>query len=133
MPPDAERQKTDLIKKVIAESRKRLGKNAQKRFAGFLSTYFAQVPPQDILGKAPKMLFGLAHGHWKQGRVRARWKPLVRVFNPDPRKNGWHDLPWMIRREIEYGNACCCSLASRWPGTPRFTRRLQVPSWTWRT
>ena len=107
MPPDAERQKTDLIKKVIAESRKRLGKNAQKRFAGFLSTYFAQVPPQDILGKAPKMLFGLAHGHWKQGRVRARWKPLVRVFNPDPRKNGWQsehtvievvndDMPFLV-------------------------------------
>ena len=72
MPPDAERQKTDLIKKVIAESRKRLGKNAQKRFAGFLSTYFAQVPPQDILGKAPKMLFGLAHSHWKQAQARTR-------------------------------------------------------------
>ena len=36
MPPDAERLKADLINKVIARSRKRLGKNAQRRFAGFL-------------------------------------------------------------------------------------------------
>ena len=60
MPPDADLQKADLIKKAIAEIRNRLGKKAKKQFAGFLTAYFAQVPPQDILGYSPKMLIGLA-------------------------------------------------------------------------
>ena len=32
MPSNADRQKTDLIRKAAAESRKRLGKNAHRRF-----------------------------------------------------------------------------------------------------
>ena len=72
MPPEADLQKADLIKKAIAEIRNRLGKKAKKQFAGFLTAYFAQVPPQDILGYSPKMLFGLAHSHWKQAQARTR-------------------------------------------------------------
>ncbi|HIC29893.1 MAG TPA: hypothetical protein EYO85_10735 [Rhodospirillales bacterium] len=71
MPPDADLQKADLIKKAFAENRNRLGKKTKKQFAGFLTAYFAQVPPQDILGYSPKMLFGLAHSHWQKLAVAA--------------------------------------------------------------
>ena len=107
MPPDPERLKADLINKAIARSRKRLGKIAQRRFAGFLPAYYANVPPQDIRDMAPETLFGLAHCHWKQGRTRPRLKPLIRVFNPDLKKDGWHsdhtvieiindDMPFLV-------------------------------------
>jgi len=107
MPPEADLQKADLIKKAIAEIRNRLGKKAKKQFAGFLTAYFAQVPPQDILGYSPKMLFGLAHSHWKQAQARTRRKPLVRVYNLDLKKDGWQsdhtvieivndDMPFLV-------------------------------------
>ena len=85
----AERQKAGLLKKAARESRKRLGQNAQSRFGRFLDAYYANVPPQDIGESDPVTLFRLSHGHWKLGAARAKGKPLIRVFNPDPRKDGW--------------------------------------------
>ncbi|MDA1089150.1 MAG: NAD-glutamate dehydrogenase [Proteobacteria bacterium] len=96
MPPATEQQKADLIKKAITESRKLLGKKAQKQFAGFLTAYFDQVPPQDILGNTPKMLCGLAHSHWKLIQARTRRKPQIRVYNPDPKKDGWQSAHTVI-------------------------------------
>ncbi len=89
MPDDLERQKADLIKKATAESRKRLTKTARNRFKGFLSDYYRNVPPQDIADNNPGTLFSLAQGHWKLGAIRPPRKSLVRVFNPDQRKDGW--------------------------------------------
>ncbi len=107
MPSAADRQKTNLIKKAAAESRKNLGKNAQNRFQRFLSAYYANVPPQDIRDNPTETLFGLAHGHWKHGQTRKRGRTLVRVFNPDPKKDGWEtehtiieivndDMPFLV-------------------------------------
>ena len=89
MPSVADRQKTNLIRKAAAESRKRLGKNAKNQFQRFLSAYYANVPPQDIRDNPSETVFGLAHGHWKHGQTRKRGRTLVRVFNPDPKKVGW--------------------------------------------
>ena len=66
MPSDAEKMKADLIKKTIAQSKRRLGKNIQNRFSGFLRAYFANVPPRDIQDHTSLTLLALAHGHWKQ-------------------------------------------------------------------
>lgn len=107
MAPDPKRQKADLIKKANAESRKRLGKNAHNRFSDFLSTYFTHVPPRDLLDYGPKKLFGLAHGHWKHAQSRSGRKPVIRVYNPDPKKDGWQtdytiieiindDMPFLV-------------------------------------
>ena len=85
----AERQKAGLLKKAVQESRKRLGQNAQSRFGRFLDAYYANVPPQDISESDPVTLFRLSHGHWKLGAARAKGKPLIRVFNPEPGKDGW--------------------------------------------
>ena len=89
MPSAAERQKAGLLKKAAQESRRRLGKNAQSRFGRFFDAYYANVPPQDIGESDPVTLFQLSHGHWKLGAARGKGKALIRVFNPDPRKDGW--------------------------------------------
>ncbi|NQV84994.1 MAG: NAD-glutamate dehydrogenase, partial [Rhodospirillales bacterium] len=107
MSSDAEKMKADLVKKTITQSKKRLGKNIQSQFSGFLAAYYANVPPKDIQDHTPNTLFALAHGHWKQSQLRARGKPLVRVFNPDAKKDGWRcdhtiieivndDMPFLV-------------------------------------
>ena len=107
MPSDAEARKADLIRKTVAQSKKRLGKNAQNRFSPFLKAYYANVPSQDIQDNSPATLFALAHGHWKQSQVRSRRKALIRVFNPDAKKDGWQcnytvieiindDMPFLV-------------------------------------
>ncbi|MDA0306843.1 MAG: NAD-glutamate dehydrogenase [Proteobacteria bacterium] len=117
MPKDADLQKKDLIGKAASEGRKRLGKNAQSRFRHFFRSYYANVPPQDILGSAAAALFGLAHGHWKQGQTRKRGRPNIRVFNPDPKKDGWQsphtiieivtdDMPFLVDSVTAELNRC---------------------------
>ena len=107
MPKDADRRKKDLIGKAASEGRKRLGKKAQKSFQNFLGAYYANVPPQDILDSTATALFGLALGHWKHGQTRKRGKPSIRVFNPEPKKDGWQshhtvieivndDMPFLV-------------------------------------
>ena len=64
MPFDAEARKADLIRKTIALSKKRLGKNVQNQFSRFLKTYYANVPPRDVQDSTPQTLFVLASGHW---------------------------------------------------------------------
>ena len=107
MPSDAEALKADLIRKTIALSAKRLGKNVHNRFSLFLKAYFANVPPQDLQDCTPQTLFAMAHGHWKQAQTRSRGKALIRVFNPDIKKDGWRsdhtvieiindDMPFLV-------------------------------------
>jgi len=107
LPSDAEAQKADLIRKIIALGKRRLGKNLQNRFSRFLIIYYANVPPLDIQDSTPETLFALAHGHWRQSQTRARRKPLIRVFNPDAKKDGWRcdhtviefvndDMPFLV-------------------------------------
>jgi glutamate dehydrogenase len=107
MPFDAEARKTGLIKKTAGISKKRLSKSVQNRFPRFLKAYYANVPPQDIQDSTPETLFALAHGHWKQSRVRPRRKALIRAFDPDAKKDGWQcnytvieivtdDMPFLV-------------------------------------
>ena len=48
MPPDADLQKADLIKKAIAEIRNRLGKKTKKQFAGYAALWQAGSELPDI-------------------------------------------------------------------------------------
>ena len=105
MPDDLERQKADLIKKAAAEGRKRLTQSARKHFKGFLSDYYRNVPPQDIADNNPGTLFSLAQGHWKLGAIRPSGRSLVRVFNPDQRKDGWvseHTIVEIINDDMPF-------------------------------
>ncbi|MEE8351917.1 MAG: NAD-glutamate dehydrogenase, partial [Rhodospirillales bacterium] len=117
MSSDAERRKKHLIRKAASEGRKRLGKNVQSRFQRFLEAYYANVPPQDILDSTATALFGLAHGHWKQGQTRKRGRPDIRAFNPDPKKDGWQssrtiieivtdDMPFLVDSVTAELNRC---------------------------
>ncbi|MFQ5764600.1 MAG: hypothetical protein ACE5GT_06705, partial [Rhodospirillales bacterium] len=90
MPSNAERRKADLITKAVTASQKRLGGKNQAQFRRFLKAYYENVPPQDIIHESPQTLFALAHGHWKLGQTRPGRKAVVRAFNPDPKKDGWH-------------------------------------------
>ena len=96
MPSDSEKQKTALLKQMTAIGRNRLGKNAQKQFAGFLKVYYANVPPQDLLDNEAKELFGLAHGHWKLAQTRKSGRSIIRAFSPDPKKDGWETIHTII-------------------------------------
>ena len=74
------------VRKLIGGGRKAAEAKALEAFA---EQYFAHVPPMDLQARDAAMLAGLARGHWAMAAERPRGRPLVRLFNPSMKKDGW--------------------------------------------
>ncbi len=84
----------DSLKIRFRELLGRIVEHAPPEFAArdqeaFLHRYFADVPPEDILGREPGALCALAIGHLKFGSERPPRTPAIRTFNPDAERDGW--------------------------------------------
>ena len=55
----------------------------------FLRSYFRGVGEEDLASRAPVALANAASGHLELGARRAPGESLVRIFNPDPRRDGF--------------------------------------------
>ncbi|MHB1871651.1 MAG: NAD-glutamate dehydrogenase [Steroidobacteraceae bacterium] len=63
---------------------------ALARLSGeFLRTYYRRVGEEDLAARAPTALAHAARCHLELGQRRATGQSLVRVFNPDPERDGF--------------------------------------------
>src|SRR5712691_12493131 len=85
----AEDRKVDLVQRLAAEARKRVGPDDTESAAHFVWRYFALVAPDDIIYTNFDTLLGGALSLWEFGKVRQPGTPNVRLFNPSVEKNGW--------------------------------------------
>ncbi|HEC90849.1 MAG TPA: NAD-glutamate dehydrogenase, partial [Alphaproteobacteria bacterium] len=90
-----ENKKAELVKETTAMARRRAKGGKKASGAGvaglsrYIEQYYAYVPPGDILDIRPQDLFGAAKGHLDFAAVRPRGKSMLRVYNPDPKDDGW--------------------------------------------
>jgi len=96
MPGETERQVADIIKKAGTISRGKLATDDQDRFRRFLAAYFHNVPAQDLKQIGADALYGIAHSHLVLGKHRKPGHAVVRVFNPDAKKQGWRSAHTII-------------------------------------
>src|SRR5436305_10764806 len=83
-----EQRKSDLVEKLIAEARTRVGGDEADSVETFLRRYFALVAPDDIIYTSVDTLLGGALSLWEFGRQRTPGTAKVRIFNPGA-ENGW--------------------------------------------
>jgi glutamate dehydrogenase len=83
-----EQRKSDLVEKLIAEARTRVGDHEAESVENFLRRYFALVAPDDIIYTSVDTLLGGALSLWEFGRQRKPGTAKVRIFNPAA-ENGW--------------------------------------------
>ncbi len=96
-----------LIERIVKAAP--AGRGARQRTAdgGFFRAYFRGVPETDLGGREPAEMAGLALNHLALGRSRAAGRAHVRVFNPDPARDGFHsphtivqvvtdDMPFLV-------------------------------------
>src|SRR5436305_3574084 len=83
-----EQRKSDLVEKLIAEARTRVGGDEADSVETFLRRYFALVAPDDIISTSVGTLLGGALSLWEFGRQRTPGTAKVRIFNPGA-ENGW--------------------------------------------
>ena len=88
MPAKDERQQAGLIDKIVRQARRSLKGRKALAAAGFVRTYYSNVPPQDLLQRKPADLWGAASSHWKLASSRARNQAKVRVYTPRAEKHG---------------------------------------------
>src|SRR5260370_5787956 len=85
----AEERKTDLVDRLAAEARVRVGDALADSAEQFVRRYFALVAPDDIIYTAFDTLLGGALSLWQFGAARQVGAPKIRLFNPTAETNGW--------------------------------------------
>src|SRR5258708_1982643 len=92
-----EERKHELVEGVAALCKSRLGAATEgDAFARFVRQFYAHVPPEDIVARSPDDLYGAAHSLWRFAAEREAGKAKLRVFNPDPAKDGWQSSRTII-------------------------------------
>jgi glutamate dehydrogenase len=96
MASKAEQAKAALIERIVGAAEVRLGKGRSAQTEFFLRAFYANVPPDDILGEEPETLFAAALGLWTFGTTRRPGEAKVRVFNPRHDEHGWHSTHTIV-------------------------------------
>ena len=107
MPRNGEQLKSDLVGRIAAEARKRLGADKSAAVEAFIAQYYANVSPRDLRDANAEDLFGAVLAHWKLAAKRAPRTALVRVYNPTIEEHGWRcdhtvveivndDMPFLV-------------------------------------
>ncbi len=103
----AEQQKAELIERVAALAEKRIDRARAGDAARFLRSFYANVPPDDIVHETPENLFGAALSLWHFGATRKPDCSKVRAYNPSIEEHGWRsshtiveivndDMPFLV-------------------------------------
>ncbi len=85
----SDKEKSDLIEKIVRVSRKSARGATAKKMEAFVRQYLSNVPLEDIRDNAPAELYARVAGHWKFGAQRPARKPLVRAFNPSQKSDDY--------------------------------------------
>ncbi|HEX7965565.1 MAG TPA: NAD-glutamate dehydrogenase [Gammaproteobacteria bacterium] len=102
MPQRKSPPKDKHLEKVIALAKKH---SAAADLERFIVSYYADIAEEDILAQSPEDLYGAVLSHWEFGAKRLPGETKVRVFNPDPKKDGWkspHTIIEMVNDDMPF-------------------------------
>ena len=94
-----------LIGQIVQALGKRLTAAKAKQAEAFVRQFFANVPPSDLRGTSAENLAGGALALWDGLQQRSPGKARVRVYNPDPTKDGWessHSIVEIINDDMPF-------------------------------
>ncbi len=81
--------KNDLIEKCVQRINDRLEPKRAKIVERFLRHFYANVPPDDLIGESPDNLYGAALSMFGFVQQRDAEVAKVRVYNPRLEEHGW--------------------------------------------
>jgi glutamate dehydrogenase len=102
MPQRKSPPKDKHLEKVIALAKKH---SAAADLERFIVPYYADIAEEDILAQSPEDLYGAVLSHWEFGAKRLPGETKVRVFNPNPKQDGWkspHTIIEMVNDDMPF-------------------------------
>jgi len=86
----SEDAKTNVIRKIATAARRKAKKSAKADVGTFVSAFYENTAPEDVLRAAPDDLMAAALSAWELVQKRTARKPSIRVFNPSAGNDGWN-------------------------------------------
>ena len=96
-----------LIDEIVASKPQSKILKTRKQIDSFLRQYLVDVPAEDMEGKSPAIMAQAAIDHLEFGAVRKKGQPLLRIFNPAEKREGYEsaytfveiindDMPFLV-------------------------------------
>jgi glutamate dehydrogenase len=95
----------ELINRIAAQARRQAGPRKPVDVTRFIRAYYQRVGEEDLATHRPEDLAGSALYHLDLGAKRRAGRPLIRVFNPDPARDGFacpHTLILMTTEDMPF-------------------------------
>ncbi len=86
-----------LLTKTVRAAREIAQNDDPNLVEQFISAYYAGASTGDLRGHGATDLAGAALSHFTLAAGRARQEPVARVFNPQPREDGWRSPHTIIQ------------------------------------
>ncbi|MEX0922241.1 MAG: NAD-glutamate dehydrogenase [Rhodovibrionaceae bacterium] len=110
-------KKRQLVDKVAAAVKKKVGGKAGATAERFTQQFLANVPPDDLLGEDPGDVTGRILSIWDFAQQRTPGKPKLRIYNPSSKEHGWasahtvveainDDMPFLVDSITAELNLC---------------------------
>jgi glutamate dehydrogenase len=102
MPQRKSPPKDKHLEKVVALAQKH---PAAAALETLILQYYSDIAEEDILAHTPEDLYGACLSHWEYGAKRLPGETKVRVFNPNPKKEGWkspHTIIEMVNDDMPF-------------------------------
>lgn len=93
------------IQDVVTHALKRAKAPEKARIEEFVGQYYRSVSTDDLLERSPADLAGAALAHYEFAAKRTPGKPLIRVYNPDEKRDGWastHTVVEMVNDDMPF-------------------------------
>src|SRR5579884_1001528 len=84
-----EEKKNALVDKAKAIAATVVGAAQEEMAKRVIAAFYEHVPPADVAEKSPRDLCGAALSLWRFAERRRPGQAKIRVYNPDPAKDGW--------------------------------------------
>ncbi|MCF8200073.1 MAG: NAD-glutamate dehydrogenase, partial [Sulfuritalea sp.] len=84
-----EEKKQDILAAVLKLAVARLPQSKHDEARNFITIYYAQIDPEDLLERSVEDLYGAAMAHLSFGRSFSGGAPKLRVYNAQIDEHGW--------------------------------------------
>jgi len=106
----------ETVETIAGMATERFKGDQAKSVAAFTRSFYAHVPPTDILGEDKENLFGAAVSMWSFAQERRPGTPKIQVYNPEFEAHGWQtshtvvailndDMPFLVDSVTQELNA----------------------------
>ncbi len=107
--PKALRRNTDqkdrILEEIVAAVRGSGPFRNRARLGTFIRHYYADVDVEDLRAATAENLAGAALAHLELGMTRRRGRHRLRIYNPDPERDGWdssHTIVEMVNDNMPF-------------------------------